>query len=99
MQTIKKYFTLGEHAQIGPNVKPFYSSELKWSYLIPDMPSSAAWIDTDPQLSRLLTEYIWPEFYEEAVEVEVLEATHPDADPVPEREAEFGKDVEEKEGE
>ena len=36
---------------------------------------------------------------EEAVEVEVLEATHPDADPVPERGAEFGKDEEEKEGE
>lgn len=36
---------------------------------------------------------------EEAVEVEVLEATHPDADPVSEREAEFGKDIEEKEGE
>ena len=35
----------------------------------------------------------------EAVEVEVLVATHPYADPVPEREAEFGKDIEEKEGE
>lgn len=31
---------------------------------------------------------------EEAKEVEVLEATHPDADPVPEREADFGKDKE-----
>lgn len=31
---------------------------------------------------------------EEAKEVEVLEATHPDADPVPERDAEFGKDEE-----
>lgn len=38
---------------------------------------------------------------EEAKEVEVLEATHPDADPVPEREADFGKDeeVEAREGE
>ena len=72
MKTIKQYFTLGEHAQIGPNVKPFYSSELKWSYLIPDMPSSAAWIDTDPKLSTLLADYIWPEFYEEAVETETI---------------------------
>lgn len=31
---------------------------------------------------------------EEAKEVEVLEATHPDADPVPERDAEFSKDEE-----
>ena len=31
---------------------------------------------------------------EEAKEVEVLEATHPDADPVPEKDAEFGKDEE-----
>ena len=36
---------------------------------------------------------------EEAVEVEVLEANHSDADPVPEREAEFGKNIEEKEDE
>lgn len=38
---------------------------------------------------------------EEAKEVEVLEANHPDADPVPERDAEFGKDeeAEAKEGE
>ena len=31
---------------------------------------------------------------EEAKEVEVLEATPPDADPVPEKDAEFGKDEE-----
>ena len=34
----------------------------------------------------------------EAVEVEVLEATHPDADIVPESEAESGKDIQEQEG-
>ena len=70
MKTIKQYFTLAEHAKI-PS-KPYYSSEVKWSYLIQDMPSSAAWIDTDPKLSKLLADYIWPEFYEEAVEVETV---------------------------
>ena len=72
MQTIKKYFTLAEHANI--ESKPFYSPEIKWSYLIPDMPSSAAWIDKAPQLTRLLNDYIWPEFYEEVIEVETIEA-------------------------
>ena len=77
MKTIKQYFTLAEHAKIEEifpteGIKPYYSSELKWSYLIPDMPSSAAWIDTDPKLSKLLADYIWPEFYEEAVEVETI---------------------------
>ena len=72
MKTIKQYFTLGEHA-MGQNVKPFPSSELKWSYLIPDMPSRAAWIDTDPKLSTLLADYIWPEFYDEVIEVETIE--------------------------
>ena len=71
MKTIKQYFTLAEHA-MGQNVKPDYSTEVKWSYLIPNMPSSAAWIDNDPQLSKLLNEYIWPEFYEEVVEVETV---------------------------
>ena len=37
MKTIKQYFTLAEHAKI-PS-KPYYSSEVKWSYLIQDMPS------------------------------------------------------------
>ena len=72
MKTIKKYFTLAEHA-MGQNVKPDYSTEVKWSYLIPNMPSRATWIDNDPQLSKLLNEYIWPEFYEEVVEVETIE--------------------------
>lgn len=77
MKTIKQYFTLAEHAKIEeilPNegIKPYYSSELKWSYLIKDMPSGAAWMDTDPQLSKLLNEYIWPEFYEEVIEVETV---------------------------
>lgn len=40
MKTIKQYFTLAEHA-MGQNVKPSYSSEVKWSYLIPNMPNSA----------------------------------------------------------
>ena len=40
MKTIKKYFTLAEHANI--ESKPFYSPGLKWSYLIPDMPTTAA---------------------------------------------------------
>ena len=71
MKTIKQYFTLAEHA-MGQNVKPDYSTEVKWSYLIPNMPSSAAWIDNDPKLTKLLNEYIWPEFYEEAVEVETV---------------------------
>ena len=78
MRTIKKYFTLAEHAKITEifpteGIKPYYSSELKWSYLIPDMPSSAAWINIDATLSKLLNEYIWPEFYQEAVEVETVE--------------------------
>lgn len=71
MKTIKKYFTLAEHA-MGQNVKPDYSTPVKWSYLIPNMPSSATWIDNDPQLTKLLNEYIWPEFYEEVVEVETV---------------------------
>ena len=29
-------------------------------------------MDTDPQLSKLLNEYIWPEFYQEAVETETI---------------------------
>ena len=70
MKTIKQYFTLAEHANI--ESKPFYSPGLKWSYLIPDMPTTAAWIDTDPKLTTLLNEYIWPEFYEEAVETETV---------------------------
>ena len=41
MKTIKQYFTLAEHAKL-PGSKPYYSSEVAWSYLIPDMPSSAA---------------------------------------------------------
>lgn len=78
MKTIKQYFTLAEHAKIedilpSEGIKPYYSSELKWSYLIKDMPSSAAWMDNDPKLSKLLNEYIWPEFYEEVVEVETIE--------------------------
>ena len=72
MKTIKQYFTLAEHA-MGQNVKPDYSTQVKWSYLIPNMPSSAIWIDNDPQLTKLLNEYIWPEFYEEVVEVETIE--------------------------
>ena len=40
MQTIKRYFTLAEHANI--EGKPFNSPGLKWSYLIPDMPTTAA---------------------------------------------------------
>ena len=78
MQTIKKYFTLAEHAKITeifPNegIRPYYSARVRWSYLIKDMPKSAAWIDNDPKLSTLLNDYIWPEFYEEAVEVETIE--------------------------
>ena len=47
MKTIKQYFTLAEHAKIEEifpteGIKPYYSSELKWSYLIQNMPSSAA---------------------------------------------------------
>ena len=73
MQTIKKYFTLAEHA-MGQNVKPDYSTQVKWSYLIPDMPSREGWINNDPKVFRLLNEYIWPEFYEEVIEVETIEA-------------------------
>lgn len=72
MKTIKRYFTLVEHANI-PDSRPYYSYELRWSYLIKDMPSSAAWIDNDTKLNKLLNEYIWPEFYEEVVEVETIE--------------------------
>ena len=72
MKTIKQYFTLAEHA-MGQNVKPDYSTEVKWSYLIPNMPKNAAWIDNDTTLSKLLNDYIWPEFYEEVVEVETVE--------------------------
>ena len=70
MKTIKQYFTLAEHANM--ESKPFYSFALKWSYLIQDMPSSAAWIDNDPKLTKLLNDYIWPEFYQEAVETETV---------------------------
>ena len=47
MQTIKKYFTLAEHAKITeifPNegIRPYYSARVRWSYLIKDMPKSAA---------------------------------------------------------
>ena len=78
MKTIKQYFTLAEHAKIEEifpteGIKPYYSSELKWSYLIPDMPSREGWINNDPKVFRLLNEYIWPEFYEEVVEVETVE--------------------------
>ena len=78
MKTIKKYFTLAEHAKITEifpteGIKPYYSAKVRWSYLIKDMPKSAAWIDTNPILSILLNEYIWPEFYEEVVEVETIE--------------------------
>ena len=78
MKTIKQYFTLAEHAKIEEifpteGIKPYYSSELKWSYLIPDMPSREGWINNDPKVFRLLNEYIWPEFYEEVVEVETIE--------------------------
>lgn len=40
MKTIKQYYTLAEHANV--EAKPYYPSALKWSYLMPDMPSSAA---------------------------------------------------------
>ena len=30
-------------------------------------------MDTDPQLSKLLAEYIWPQFYDEVIEVETVE--------------------------
>ena len=77
MKTIKKYFTLAEHAKIEEvlheGIKPFYSSELKWSYLIQDMPRREAWMHNDPKVFRLLNDYIWPEFYEEVVEVETIE--------------------------
>lgn len=72
MQTIKKYFTLAEHANV-PDSRPYYSFKLTWSLLIKDMPSSAAWIEKDEQLSKLLNDYIWPEFYDEVVEVETIE--------------------------
>lgn len=72
MKIIKQYFTLAEHPIIQGN-RPYYPSELKWSYLIIDMPASAAWMDTDPKLSKLLNEYIWPEFYDEVIEVETVE--------------------------
>ena len=48
MKTIKKYFTLAEHAASisaffqTEGIRPYYSSELKWSYLIKDMPSREA---------------------------------------------------------
>ena len=76
MKTIKRYFTLAEHAKIEEifqGIKPYYRFQVKWSYLIQDMPSSADWIETDPKLSKLLNDYIWPEFYEEVVEVETIE--------------------------
>ena len=78
MKTIKKYFTLAEHAKITEifpteGIKPYYSSELKWSYLIPDMPSSESWMNNDPKVFTLLNDYIWPEFYDEVVEVETIE--------------------------
>ena len=38
MRTIKQYFTLGEHA----NIEEVFPAGLKWSYLIPNMPTSAA---------------------------------------------------------
>ena len=41
MKTIKKYFTLAEHANVQDS-KPYYSFSLKWASLIPDMPTTAA---------------------------------------------------------